>query len=86
MLRRRDAIRKWQGGQTPLTSDNGLDNEHADLSNVWGDCNCYKLFDTNLDGASYDAAVPSSKEDWPCLNVCSNCHMYKVFVVDQFSM
>jgi hypothetical protein len=56
-----------------------------DWSSVWGDYECFNLFNSNLDGTSYNPDVAPGADGWPFLNVYGDCRTCQAYIVDYFS-
>jgi hypothetical protein len=59
-----------------------------DWSAIWGDYACYDLFNTDLEGSTFDSNQPpgpNSGDDWPFINIYGNCRTCEAYIVDYFS-
>jgi len=56
-----------------------------DWSSAWGDYACNDLFDTDLEGTTYNEDEAPGKDEWPYVNIYGSCGSCKAFLVDFYS-
>lgn len=56
-----------------------------DWDSAWGDYACSDLFDTDLEGLSYEENLPPGDDEWPYVNIFGSCNSCKAFLVDYYS-
>jgi Chromosome segregation ATPases len=56
-----------------------------DWDSAWGDYACSDLFDTDLEGLSYEEDLPPGDDEWPYVTIFGSCNSCKAFLVDYYS-
>jgi hypothetical protein len=56
-----------------------------DWGAAWGDYACNDLFDTDLEGDTYDEDVAPGGDSWPYVTIYGSCNSCKAFLVDYYS-
>jgi hypothetical protein len=56
-----------------------------DWNSAWGDYACNDLFDTDLEGLSYEEDLPPGNDEWPYVNIFGSCNSCKAYLVDYYS-
>mmetsp|Transcript_12181 Transcript_12181/g.22825 ORF Transcript_12181/g.22825 Transcript_12181/m.22825 type:complete len:637 (+) Transcript_12181:181-2091(+) len=56
-----------------------------DWDSAWGEYACSDLFDTDLEGLSYEKDLPPGDDEWPYVNIFGSCNSCKAFLVDYYS-
>ena len=56
-----------------------------DWSAAWGDYACNDLFDTDLEGDTYDESTAPGDDNWPYVTIYGSCNSCKAFLVDYYS-
>ena len=57
-----------------------------DWNSVWGDYACEDLFDSDIDGKSYDPTTPAGGDDeWPFVNIYGSCKTCEAYILDYFA-
>lgn len=83
-------IEELQNELTKESNDNKPEHEdddwgETDWGSVWGDYQCYNLFDADLEGVKFNARKPPGSDDWPYLNIYGNCQTCEAYIVDYYS-
>ena len=56
-----------------------------DWGAAWGDYACNDLFDTDLEGDTYDETTAPGDDNWPYVTIYGSCNSCKAFLVDYYS-
>jgi len=56
-----------------------------DWGTAWGDYACNDLFDTDLEGDTYDETTAPGDDNWPYVTIYGSCNSCKAFLVDYYS-
>lgn len=56
-----------------------------DWGAAWGDYACNDLFDTDLEGDTYDEDTAPGGDNWPFVTIYGSCNSCKAFLVDYYS-
>jgi hypothetical protein len=52
---------------------------------VWGDYACEDLFETDMEGETYNADSPPGNDDWPTIYIYGSCNTCEAYIMDYFS-
>jgi len=76
-------LAKEKGENKPEHEDD--DWGETDWGSVWGEYECYNLFDADLEGVEFNTRKPPGSDDWPYLNIYGNCQTCEAYIVDYYS-
>ena len=57
----------------------------TEWNDVWGEYACEDLFDSDMNGESFDASIPPGDDGWPFINIYGNCNTCEAYIVDYYS-
>lgn len=56
-----------------------------DWDSVWGEYACEDLFDSDLEGQTFDPNVPAGQDEWPTITIYGSCRSCQAFLDDYYS-
>lgn len=54
-------------------------------TDVWGEYTCNDIFDSDLEGKTYDSDVKPGDDEWPFVNIYGSCNRCEAYLVDYYS-
>ena len=54
-------------------------------SDVWGEYACNDIFDTDLEGKSFDSDEMPGSDEWPFVNIYGSCNKCEAYLIDYYS-
>jgi hypothetical protein len=54
-------------------------------SDVWGEYACNDLFDSDIEGETYDIDTEPGQDEWPFVNIYGSCNRCEAYLVDYYS-
>ncbi len=54
-------------------------------TDVWGEYTCNDIFDSDLEGKTYDSDVKPGDDEWPFVNIYGSCNKCEAYLVDYYS-
>lgn len=54
-------------------------------NDVWGEYACNDLFDSDLEGETYNSNIAPGKDEWPFVNIYGSCNKCEAYLVDYYS-
>lgn len=67
--------------------DDMYDNEYwqYDWDSVWGEYGCTDLFESDMQGMTFEESEKPGADDWPFINIYGSCKTCEAYILDYFA-